>query len=276
MTGKRALRLGLAMGAVLFVLAILAPRLAPFDPVKPVAKSFGAPMPPQAPYWLGTDELGRDVLSRLIVGSRITLIVAGAATALAMIVGVAIGVVAGYSGGWIDVVLMRLADIFLAFPSVLLAIAFAALFQPGLFTLLIVIGLVSWPAVARAVRSEVLSLRERDYVFAGVALGAGHLRLMWRHLLPNALGTIIAIAAVSACGAILLEAGLSYLGLGVPVPAPSWGRMISDSLSYFRVAPWLVVFPGLAIVFAALAFNLVGYGLAKQSHAIDQGSGETV
>lgn len=270
MTRARILRLGLAMTLLLFAGALLAPWLAPFDAVRPAATSFGEPLPPAPPYWLGTDELGRDVLSRLLIGSRITLVVATAATALAMLVGVSVGIAAGYAGGWLDGSLMRVCDVFLSFPSVLLAIAVAALFEPGLLTVLVVIGLVSWPPVARAVRSEVLSLRERDYVRAAEALGAGHARLMWRHLLPNTLDTIVAMAAVSACATVLLEAGLSYLGLGVPVPAPSWGRMIGDSLTYFRVAPWLVVFPGLAIVYAALAFNLIGNGLTR--HAGGAGS----
>lgn len=265
MTRAHILRLGLALSFVLVVCALLAPWLAPFDALRPASTSFGEPLPPGPPYWLGTDELGRDVLSRLLMGSRMTLAVAAAATALAMVVGVSVGIAAGYAGGWIDGSLMRMADVFLSFPSVLLAIAMAALFEPGLVTLLVVIGLVSWPSVARAVRSEVLSLRERDYVRAAEALGASHARLMWRHLLPNALDTIVAMAAVSACGTILLEAGLSYLGLGVPVPVPSWGRMIGDSLTYFRIAPWLVVFPGLAIVYAALAFNLIGNGLTRHT-----------
>lgn len=249
------------MAVALVAMAVLAPWLAPFDALRPASHSFGEPLPPGSPYWLGTDELGRDVWSRILLGSRISLFVAAAATALAMGLGVMVGIGAGYAGGWLDGSLMRTADVFLAFPSVLLAIAMAALFEPGLLTMLVVIGLVSWPPVARAVRSEVLTLRERDYVLAAQALGARGARVMWRHLLPNAFDTIVAMAAVSACGTILLEAGLSYLGLGVPVPAPSWGRMIGDSLTYFRVAPWLVAFPGLAIVFAALAFNLIGYGL---------------
>jgi len=265
--GDVALRLGATMASALVAAALLAPWLAPFDPLRAVTASFGEPLPPGAPHWFGTDELGRDVFSRILLGSRLSLLVAGAATTLAMGVGVTLGLLAGYGGRGIDGLLMRIGDVFLAFPSVLLAIAVATLFEPGLLGLFLVIGLVSWTPVARAVRGEVLSLRQRDYVRAGEALGAGAGRVMRRHLLPNAAPTILAMAALSASTAFLLDAGLSYLGLGVPVPAPSWGRMIGDSLSYFRVAPWLVAFPGLAIVYSVLAFNLIALGLLRRRPA---------
>ncbi len=156
---------------------------------------------------------------------------------------------------------MRLTDVVLAFPALLLAIALAALFEPGLTTIFVVIGVVSWTGVARTLRGEVLSLRERDYVAAARALGSSPLRLMLRHVVPNVLPTIIVMGALSTSNTVLLDAGLSYLGLGVPVPTPSWGRMISDSQTYYRLAPWLMVFPGLAIVYAVAAFNFLGYGL---------------
>ena len=261
MKSTRLRNVGLCMVALLVVAAALAPWLAPYDPIRPVAKSFGSPLPPGAPYWLGTDELGRDLLSRVLYGSRISLMVAVVATSLTLGIGVSIGLTAGYFGAWVDAVLMRLTDVFLAFPGLLLAIAIAALFEPGLFKIFIVIAVVSWTAIARTVRGEVLSLRQRDFVAAATALGAAPMRIMTRHLLPNALPTILVMAALSSSTTVLLDAGLSYLGLGVPVPTPSWGRMISDSLSYYRVAPWLVVFPGLAIVYAVLAFNFLGYGL---------------
>lgn len=249
------------MTVALVAAALLAPLLAPFDPVMPACDSFGDPRPPGGGFWLGTDELGRDVLSRILYGARLSLTVSLAATALAMGAGIAVGVAAGSLGRRGDDVLMRLADVFLSFPSVLLAIAMAALFEPGLVTLLAVIGVVSWPVVARTIRSEVLSLRQCEYVRAAEALGATRRRVARRHLLPNLAPTLVALGAVTACTTLLLDAGLSYLGLGVPVPEPSWGRMIGDSLTYFRVAPWLVVFPGLAISYAVLAFNLIGLGL---------------
>ncbi|MBP1684210.1 MAG: peptide transporter permease [Deltaproteobacteria bacterium] len=252
---------GGAMIVVLVLLAVGAPWLAPYDPLRAVSESLGEPLPPGARYMLGTDELGRDVLSRLLYGARISLLVAVVATSLTLLIGTTVGVSAGYFGGWVDTVLMRCTDVVLAFPALLLAIALAALFEPGLTAILVVITLVSWTGVARTVRGEVLSLRERDFVKAAHALGAGPVRLMVRHILPNVLPTIIVMGALSTSGTVLLDAGLSYLGLGVPVPTPSWGRMISDSQTYYRLAPWLIVCPGLAIVYAVVAFNFLGYGL---------------
>jgi len=255
---------GGAMVAVLAVVAIVAPWVAPFDPLKAVADSIGQPFPPDTTYWLGTDELGRDLLSRLLYGARISLLVAAVATTLTVGIGVTVGLCAGYFGGWTDVVLMRLTDVVLSFPALLLAMALAALFEPGLTALFVVIAVVSWTAVARAVRSEVLSLRTRDFVVAAQALGASPLRALVRHVLPNVVPTVLVMAALSTSSTVLLDAGLSYLGLGVPVPTPSWGRMISDSQTYYRIAPWLMVFPGVAIVYAVAGFNLLGYGLAAR------------
>jgi peptide/nickel transport system permease protein len=246
---------------LLVVLAVAAPWLSPFDPLKAVADSFGDPFPPQGRFLLGTDELGRDVLSRLLYGARISLVVAVVATSLTVIIGVTVGVCSGFFGGWIDTLLMRFTDVVLSFPLLLLAIALGALFQPGLKSILIVIAVVSWTGVARTVRGEVMSLRERDFVSAARALGAGPRRIMLRHLLPNVVPTIVVMGALSTSSTVLLDAGLSYLGLGVPVPTPSWGRMLSDSQTYYRLAPWLMVFPGLAIVYTVTAFNFLGYGL---------------
>lgn len=245
----------------LVLVALVAPWLAPYDPYRAVADSFGEPAPPQRAHVMGTDELGRDVCSRVLYGARVSLLVAVVATTLAVTLGVAVGACAGYVGGWVDVLLMRLTDVVLAFPALLLAIALAALFEPGLTTLFVVIGVVGWTTVARTVRSEVLSLRTREFVLAAVGLGAGNLRIVTRHILPNVLPTIAIMAALSTSSTVLLDAGLSYLGLGVPVPIPSWGRMISESQMYYRTAPWLMLFPGLAIVYTVTAFNFLGYGL---------------
>ena len=255
---------GGAMVLALAVVAVVAPWAAPFDPLAAVADSIGEPFAPDATYWLGTDELGRDLLSRLLYGARVSLLVAAVATTLSVGIGVTVGLCAGYFGGWTDVVLMRITDVVLAFPALLLAMALAALFEPGLSALFVVIAVVSWTAVARAVRSEVLSLRTRDFVIAAQALGASPLRAVVRHVLPNVVPTVLVMAALSTSGTVLLDAGLSYLGLGVPVPTPSWGRMISDSQTYYRIAPWLMVFPGVAIVYAVAGFNLLGYGLAAR------------
>jgi peptide/nickel transport system permease protein len=253
--------IGGVMIGVLILVALTAAWLAPFDPLRAVADSFGDPFPPRAPFWLGTDELGRDVLSRLLYGARISLIVAIVATGLTLVIGVSVGACAGYFGGWVDTMLMRFTDVVLSFPALLLAIALAALFQPGLTSIFVVIAVVSWTGVARTIRGEVLSLRERDFVTAARALGSTPMRLMLRHLLPNVLPTILVMGALGTSNTVLLDAGLSYLGLGVPVPIPSWGRMISDSQTYYRLAPWLMICPGIAIVYAVVAFNFLGYGL---------------
>ena len=252
---------GAVMVAALVTIALVAPWVAPYDPYRAVADSFGEPWPPQRQHLMGTDELGRDVCSRVLYGARVSLLVAVVATTIAVALGVSVGACAGYLGGWVDVLLMRLTDVVLAFPALLLAIALAALFEPGLLTLFVVIGVVGWTAVARTVRSEVLSLRTREFVLAARGLGAGNARILARHVLPNVLPTIAIMAALSTSSTVLLDAGLSYLGLGVPVPIPSWGRMISESQMYYRTAPWLMLFPGLAIVYTVSAFNFLGYGL---------------
>jgi peptide/nickel transport system permease protein len=262
------LGIGLAMGSVLVVFAILGPSLAPYDPTAPVAHQLAEPLPPGAPFYLGTDDLGRDVLSRLLYGARISLLVGLVAMAVTMVIGTAIGLAAGYFGGAIDVVLMRFTDVMLAFPGLLLAVALVAVLRPSLWTIFVVIGLVSWTGVARVVRSETLSLRERDFVVAARAMGAGHGRILLRHILPNTAPTLIVIAALSTSGTILLDAGLSFLGIGVPPPTPTWGRMIEEASTYYRVAPWLMAFPGFAVLYAVLAFNLIAYGLAERGRAV--------
>jgi peptide/nickel transport system permease protein len=256
---------GAAMVALLAAIAIGAPHLAPHDPAKAVASTFGDPGAPSRAYPLGTDELGRDVLSRIVWGARISLEVGVAAMAVTMTIGVVIGLLAGFFGGGVDFALMRLTDMMLAFPTLLLAMAFVTVLRPSLLTILLVIGLVSWTGVARVVRAETLSLSQRDFVFAARALGASSSRLMMFHLLPNVIPVIIVMAVLGTSGTLLLDAGLSFLGLGVPPPTPSWGRMIEEATIYFRVAPWLAAFPGLAIFYAVLGFNLLGYGYLRRS-----------
>jgi len=262
------LYVGLAMGALLVVVALVGPSLAPYDPTAPVAHQLAEPLPPAAPCYLGTDDLGRDVLSRLLYGARISLMVGLVAMVVTMLIGTGVGLAAGYFGGAVDVVLMRFTDVMLAFPGLLLAVALVAVMRPSIWTIFVVIGLVSWTGVARVVRSEVLSLRERDFVVAARAMGAGHVRILARHVLPNVVPTLVAIAALSTSGTILLDAGLSFLGIGVPPPTPTWGRMIEEASTYYRVAPWLMAFPGLAVLYAVLAFNLIAYGLAERERAL--------
>jgi len=266
MTGRQRglLRAGLVMGVVLVLVAVVGPSLAPYDPTAPVAPHLAEPTPPGAPFYLGTDDLGRDVLSRLLYGARISLLVGIVAMVVTMVIGTIVGLCAGYFGGLVDVALMRFTDVMLAFPGLLLAVALVAVLRPSIWTIFVVIGLVSWTGVARVVRSEALSLRERDFVLAARAMGASHVRIVLRHVLPNVVPTLIVIAALSTSGTILLDAGLSFLGIGVPPPTPTWGRMIQEASSYYRVAPWLMAFPGLAVLYAVLTFNLIAYGLADR------------
>lgn len=255
--------IGATMIALLALVAINAPIFAPYDPARAIAPTFGDPGAPSRAFPLGTDELGRDVLSRIIWGARISLEVGVAAMAVTLTIGVPIGLVAGFFGGAVDFALMRLTDTMLAFPTLLLAMAFVTVMRPSLLNILLVIGLVSWTGVARVVRAEALSLSQREFVMAARALGASPLRLMVSHVLPNLMPVIVAMAVLGTSGTLLLDAGLSFLGLGVPPPIPSWGRMIEEATMYFRTAPWLAAFPGLAIFYAVLGFNLLGYGYIR-------------
>ena len=255
---------GAAMVASLVVVATLAPILSPHNPIRAVAPTFGDPGAPSLAFPMGTDELGRDVLSRIIYGARISLTVGVAAMALTLTIGVAIGLLSGFFGGAADFVLMRFTDVMLSLPALLLAMAFVAVLRPSLLTVLLVIGIVSWTQVARVVRAETLSMARRAFLLAARALGAPPLRLIIRHVLPNILPIIVVMAALGTSGTLLLESALSFLGVGVPPPTPSWGRMVEEALVYFRTAPWLATFPGLAILYAVLGFNLLGYGMLQR------------
>jgi peptide/nickel transport system permease protein len=248
----------------LAVVAIFAPWLAPFDPTRAVARTFGDPAAPSRIYLLGTDQLGRDVLSRLIYGARISLTVGVAAMLVTMTIGVSIGLAAGFFGGVVDFALMRFTDVMLTLPALLLAMAFVAVLRPSILSILLVIGLVSWTQIARVVRAEALTMTQRDFVIAARALGAPSPRLIVRHVMPNVLPIIVVMAVLGTSGTLLLDAGLSFLTLGVPPPTPSWGRMIEEATTYFRTAPWLAIFPGLAIFYAVLGFNLLGYGFLRR------------
>jgi peptide/nickel transport system permease protein len=256
--------IGATMVASLLFVAVLAPILAPHDPTRAVANSFGDPAGPSWAFPLGTDALGRDVLSRIIYGAQISLEVGIAAMAVTMTIGVAIGLGAGFFGGRVDFILMRFTDVMLTLPALLLAMALVSVLGPSVRSILIVIGIVSWTSIARVVRAEALSMSQRDFVVAARTLGAPPYRLIVRHVLPNVAPTIIVMAALGTSGTLLLDAALSFLGLGVPPPTPSWGRMIEEATIYFRVAPWLATFPGLAIFYAVLGFNLLGYGVLRR------------
>lgn len=210
---------------------------------------------------LGHDQVGRDVLSRLIRGTRYAFIVAFAATAISLSIGVPIGAAAGYFGGWVDTILSRIVDTLMAFPTLVLLITLAAVLGPSIQTTVVVIGATVWSTYARVVRADVLSIRERDYVMAARAIGATDRRILSRHVLPNVLGPVIVIASLSVGGIIILEAALSFLGLGVTPPTPSWGGMLSDGRGFMQHYPHIAIVPGVAIFVTVLAFNLVGDGL---------------
>jgi len=255
---------GAGIIVVLVAVAFAAPLLAPHDPITQYedgTSATGDPLPPSDRFPLGTDPVGRDELSRLIYGTRVSLAVGTLGMLLAITIGTLVGLVAGYAGGVPGDALMRVTDIMLAFPALLLAMALVAVLQPSLWNVFIVIGLVNWTWVARTVRASTLSVREKEFVEAARALGAGPARIIWRHILPNVLPTIIILASTMTAWMVMLDAGLSFLGLGVPPPTPSWGRMIAEARSYYQSMPLLVLCPGAAIVLVVAGFNLLGYGL---------------
>jgi len=251
---------------VMFMLALTADTASPYGYKEQHRGNEHAA--PGAQFRLGTDDLGRDVLSRVMYGARVSLVVGLCATLVALTVGVIVGLLSGYFGGWPDHVLMRFTDTVAAFPSLLLAVAITAVYdRPNQETwekmviLVIALGVVGWTSMARVIRAQVLSLREQDFVAAAQALGSGHRRIMFRHILLNCISPIVVLATLSVGGNILGEAGLSFLGLGVQAPFPSWGGMLTDALSHMRKAWWMVVFPGGCIVMTVLSFNLLGDGL---------------
>ena len=259
---------GLVIIAIVLLLALLAPLIAPYDPndinVKAILLS------PSWQHWMGTDGLGRDVLSRMLYGGRISLLVGLVAVGISTSIGIVLGAIAGYYRGWVDTVIMRLVDIMLSIPSFFLILAVIAFLEPSIINVMIVIGLTSWMGVTRLVRAEFLSLSGREFVLASRTLGAKDARLIFTHLLPNSLTPIIVSAVLGVAGAVLLESGLSFLGLGVQAPQASWGNILTDGKDYIQFAWWLSLFPGLAILITVLGYNLLGEGLRD---ALDPRSG---
>lgn len=231
----------------------------------------GAPLGPSAEYLLGTDLLGRDLFSRILHGARTSLIIGIVANGLALLIGTIIGVTAGYYRGWIGTVLMRFTDLMMAFPALLLAICLAAIFQPSLWIVAMVIALVNWVQTSRVIYTETTSLAERDFVAAEKTLGAGSLRILLFHILPHLVPTLIVWGTLGISTTVLLEATLSFLGVGVQPPTPSWGNIIFENQTYFQAAPWLVFFPGAAILILALSFNLVGDALRDELDPTQRG-----
>jgi peptide/nickel transport system permease protein len=255
---------GLIVIALIVLVAIFGPLFAPFDPNEQFFDGLtleGAPLPPGERFWFGTDTNGRDQFSRLLYGARTSLAIGILANGLAVAVGTLFGMIAGYARGFLGAAIMRFTDLMMAFPPLLLAIALAAILKPGLSIVIMVIALVNWVQVARVVYTETTALSERDYIEAARALGASTPRIVFRHLLPHLVPTIIVYATLGIATTVLLEAMLSFLGRGVQPPTPAWGMMIFESQSYFLSAPWLVFIPGAAILIVALAFNLAGDGL---------------
>ncbi|HKI99976.1 MAG TPA: ABC transporter permease [bacterium] len=257
---RRVLVLTVLLGVCFCVPALLAPWLAPEDPM--ALDLMGSLTPPSWTHPLGQDEQGGDILSRLIYGARISLVVGLATVAVSASMGTAVGLLAGYAGGWTEQLAMRGVDVLLAFPGLLLAIGLVAVLGPGLGNVVIALSVLGWTGFARLVRGQVLTVKGLDYVQAATSLGAGHLRLMLRHILPNMMAPVLVQASFAIAGAILSEASLSFLGLGAPPGTPSWGAMLADGRNVLVEAPYVSIFPGLAIMLVVLGFNLLGDALA--------------
>lgn len=261
---------GFIIIVLVFLLSMLAPFIAPFDPNDINVKAIL--LEPSMQHWMGTDGLGRDVLSRMLHGGRISLLVGLVAVGISTAIGIILGAIAGFYRGWIDTFIMRLVDVMLSIPSFFLILAVIAFLTPSIINIMIVIGLTSWMGVTRLVRAEFLSLNEREFVTASRTLGAKDTRLIFIHLLPNSLTPIIVSAVLGVAGAVLMESGLSFLGLGVQAPQASWGNILTDGKEYIQFAWWLSLFPGLAILITVLGYNLLGEGLRD---ALDPRSGSS-
>ena len=263
---------GFAIIASVLVMALLAPVLAPYDPDAIDVKSIL--IPPSSIHWMGTDGLGRDVFSRMLFGARISLLVGFVAVGIATLIGVVLGAISGYYRGWIDVVIMRMVDVMLSIPTFFLILAVIAFLTPSIWNIMIVIGLTSWMGVTRLVRAEFLSLREREFVLASATLGARDYRLIFRHLLPNSLTPVIVSSVLGVASAVLVESGLSFLGLGVQPPQASWGNILTEGKEYIQFAWWLSFFPGMAILLTVLGYNLLGEGLRDALDPRTNGKGK--
>ncbi|MEN6621744.1 MAG: ABC transporter permease [Smithella sp.] len=243
----------------LFLISFFASWLAPYDPGQIDLKNVL--MAPTMSHLFGTDQLGRDVLSRMIWGARISLKVGFAATGVAIIIGALLGAVAGYYGGWVDAIIMRFVDIMLCFPTFFLILAVIAFLEPSIWNIMIIIGLTGWMGVTRLVRADFISLKERDFVQAARVIGAGDMRIIFVHILPNAMASILVAATLGIAGAILTESALSFLGIGVQPPTPSWGNILTAGKDYIDIAWWLSLYPGLAILITVVGYNLLGEGI---------------
>jgi peptide/nickel transport system permease protein len=256
---------GLVIIGILVFVAVFAPWIAPHNPTTQYNAGLtnqGMPVSSNSQFWLGTDTLGRDLLSRLIYGARVSLVIGILANGFALFLGVIFGITAGYFRGWVETAIMRATDVMMAFPIFLFAIALsAAINKPGIWVLVLVIGIAYWTPMTRVIHGEVLSIREKEFVDAARLTGCSTVRVLYRHILPHLVAPIIVYTSLGIATTVLFEASLSFIGLGVQPPTPSWGQMIYDGQAYYTSAPWLVLFPGLCIMITVLAFNLVGDGL---------------
>ena len=252
---------GLVVLTVFVFSALFAPYLTPYDPNRANLRERN--QPPSKEHWFGTDDMGRDILARTLYGGRISLSVGLVSVGISLSIGMVLGALAGYSGGMVDTVIMRLADVFYSFPFLILAITISAIFGPSIYNTLIILGVLSWPGPARLLRAEFLKLKNTDYAAAATVIGASPSRVMFRHILPNAFSPLLVSATLGVASSILSEAGLSFLGLGVPPPAPSWGNMLNRArpLHILATMPWMWLAPGLAIFVVVLSINFVGDGL---------------
>lgn len=261
---RRLAIVGLFIIGVIVIAALFAPWIAPYSPDEQLFDGLtleGSPMPPSRQFIFGTDLLGRDLFTRILYGARTSLIIGILANGIALIIGTTIGITAGFFKGWIGTILMRFTDLMMAFPSLLLAICLAAIFRPSLWIVVFVIALVNWVQTARVVFTETSSIAERDFIAAERTLGASTPRILFRHIFPHLVPMLIVWGTLGVSTTVLLEATLSYLGVGVQPPTPSWGNIIFENQTYFQLAPWLVFIPGAAILLLALAFNFVGDAL---------------
>ncbi len=252
---------GAIIVGVMTLISILAPWISPCDPNKiDLEKSL---VGPSREHILGTDSLGRDLLSRMFYGGRISLSVGFVAVGIAVVLGILFGSIAGYYGGWLDSIITRFIDIMLCLPTFILILSVVAFLKSSIFNIMVIIGLTSWMGVARLIRAEILSLKEREFIEAARAIGASDLRIIARHLIPNGISPVLVSATLGVAGAILLESALSFLGLGVQPPTPSWGNILTEAKSTLGIAWWITVFPGLAILITVLGYNLLGEGLRE-------------
>lgn len=261
---KEIIKNRMALTAIIFisgiiVFAILAPLVTKYDPASTNSKAVLTA--PSKEHFFGTDRLGRDIFSRIVYGSRISLAIGFIAVGIASLIGIFIGAIAGYYGGKIDYLLMRFVDIMLCFPTIFLILAVISLLEPSIFNIMVIIGATGWMGIARLVRAEVLTLKERDFIAAAKVMGANDMWIILRHLIPNAIGPVLVSATLGVGGAILTESALSFLGIGVQPPTPSWGNILMDGRSTLGVAWWLTVFPGLFILFTVLSYNILGEAL---------------